>query len=974
MHTAALAVSTANRWLLAGIAAALVVLALAAYARSRSRDADTKRRGTRRRAGALIALGPLIGLVFAPELGDLTLVVAVGGIVLAIAGAAIERAEHAEQRTWFVIVAAAVIAVAAGAQLGPTGVDAFDVVGGFLFIVVVMKSIDGLGNADGLTASIGFIAGAALFGIAAFAHQGGLASVLVGFSAACFAFLAFNTRPASLFVGRGGRLGIGFTLAVGALAVQPVPVSWRELTTPLILLAVFVLDGCVVVAYRLRRRRSLFEHRKDHVLHRLAALGWTTTEAVVFLGVAQFFLAVIALFTARGVFPLWLTAASTAIVVLIVGIEAGRAKLEREQPRGLPVWAWIVVLLLVVWLVAATAPLALAANDTVDLMQSGREAATRALTAARDGDTVTARGSFQQAAASFNDARDKLESPLTSTGLALPFLASNVRAARTLADIGTDLANAGESLTVAVDPEALKVVDGTLPIPEVRKITPKLRDGAAALSSARSRLDDLRADPYLVGQVRDAVDKVYGQLARADREARHAAAASLLAPAIFGAEGDRTYLLVVQNNSESRATGGFIGSYALITAHDGNLDVGEITRTVKWNEAVAQHTDVKYQAPRDYTQRYGQYEPQSTLQNVNLSPDFPSVASVLETLAPQAGLPKLDGLLSVDPAGLAALLELTGPVDLPGQWPTAIDSGNVVNVTLRDAYQAFADTPDRADFLGDVAKAAVDKATSGTLGKPAQIAKVLGGAAHSGHLILAFTRPEEERLADQLGVSGRMTPVRSAALAVTSANFAGNKIDYYLDRAVDYRVHLQPNDTATTANATANLSVTLDNTAPDTGLPQIVIGPFTPDRFVAGENRALLSLYSPLQIVRSSVDGAPVAVSPGRERGRNVYSLLQSIPSKSQKTTATQLAGPVELHDGWYRLQVRAQPTLNPDRVHVSVEVPEGWKIDKAPGMEMAFARRAVINSDMTKNATYRVHIVPDSGSQNIWDRLVTGT
>ena len=62
-------------------------------------------------------------------------------------------------------------------------------------------------------------------------------------------------------------------------------------------------------------------------------------------------------------------------------------------------WAWIVVLLLVVWLVAATAPLALAANDTVDLMQSGREAATRALNAARDGDTITARGSFQQAAA-----------------------------------------------------------------------------------------------------------------------------------------------------------------------------------------------------------------------------------------------------------------------------------------------------------------------------------------------------------------------------------------------------------------------------------------------------------------------------------------------------------------------------------------------------------------------------------------------
>src|SRR5439155_8327376 len=121
-----------------------------------------------------------------------------------------------------------------------------------------------------------------------------------------------------------------------------------------------------------------------------------------------------------------------------------------------------------------------------------------------------------------------------------------------------------------------------------------------------------------------------------------ARAAAKLGPAFFGADGDRTYLMVVQNNAESRATGGFIGSYALIRAHDGKLDVGDILRTNTWNEAIAQQARVSYRAPADYTRRYGQYRPQFTLQNVNLSPDFPSVASVLETLAPQAGLPKID--------------------------------------------------------------------------------------------------------------------------------------------------------------------------------------------------------------------------------------------------------------------------------------------------------------------------------------------
>ena len=78
---------------------------------------------------------------------------------------------------------------------------------------------------------------------------------------------------------------------------------------------------------------------------------------------------------------------------------------------------------------------------------------------------------------------------------------------------------------------------------------------------------------------------------------------------------------------------------------------------------------------------------------------------------------------------------------------------------------------------------------------------MLGGAAHAGHLILAFARPEEQQLAIELGVSGRLDPVQSDALAVTTSNAGGNKIDYYLNRAVDYRVKLTPDDDATKALA-----------------------------------------------------------------------------------------------------------------------------------------------------------------------------
>jgi hypothetical protein len=471
--------------------------------------------------------------------------------------------------------------------------------------------------------------------------------------------------------------------------------------------------------------------------------------------------------------------------------------------------------------------------------------------------------------------------------------------------------------------------------------------------------------------VREAVRKVHTQLARADREAQHAAAAAELASAIFGGNGTRQYLLVVQNNAESRATGGFIGSYGLITAQDGKLHVGDLLRTGIWNDAVRAVPDVTFKAPTDYRNRYTQFAPATTLQNINLSPDFPSVGQALMSLAPQAGVGAVDGVLAVDPEGLAALLQLTGPVDVVG-WPTQITAQNVVDVTLRDAYAAFEDTPERADFLGDVAQVAVDAATNGNLGRPAEIAKVLGRAAHSGHLVLAFARPEEQRLAAELGVSGRMDPVSSDAVAVTSSNASANKIDFYLNRTVSYQVQLDPDARASSAHASGELKVTLDNTAPAEGLPQIVIGPFDP-RFFAGENRSFVSLYSPLRIASATMNGKATSVAPGKERGRNVYSVFADMPAKSTAALDARLSGTVMLHGGWYDVVVRHQATLNPDRVHVSVDVPEGWRIDRAPGMERPFSGRASTSLELERTKTFRVHIVRDPGMWDLWSRLEAG-
>ena len=48
--------------------------------------------------------------------------------------------------------------------------------------------------------------------------------------------------------------------------------------------------------------------------------------------------------------------------------------------------------------------------------------------------------------------------------------------------------------------------------------------------------------------------------------------------------------------------------------------------------------------------------------------------------------------------------------------------------------------------------------------------------------------------------------------------------------------------------------------------------------------------------------------------------------------------------------------------------------IDKAPGMEQPFARRATASMDLAKTTRFRVHLVRDVGTWDLWDRLEAGT
>jgi hypothetical protein len=418
-----------------------------------------------------------------------------------------------------------------------------------------------------------------------------------------------------------------------------------------------------------------------------------------------------------------------------------------------------------------------------------------------------------------------------------------------------------------------------------------------------------------------------------------------------------------------------IGNWGIITAEHGKIHLEFIARVGDLN---ARGTpDRTITGPAEYLRRYSRFEPQNTWQNVNMSPDFAVVGKVIAQLYPQSGGESIDGVLAVDPQGLAALLQLTGPVNVP-DWPTPVTAENVVDVTLRDAYAAFARTPERADFLGDVAQQAVDLATAGDLGKPSQIANVLGKASREGHLSLYFTRPEEEDVATILNADGTVPRgprgTNDSVMAVTQ-NAGANKIDYYLRRHVNYAVRIEPDASRRRARVRGRIDVQLENTAPSSGLPQSVIGPSEglEDRFVAGENFAYVSVYTPLGVTAARLDGKPVNVEAAHELDQQVISAWVSLPAGSTATLELDVDGYVDLNSGgWYELQLVRQPFLAADNVSVELAVAPGWRITQTDHARTTGQRTAAAELDLVETTPIGARIEPGS-TLDIWDRLRRG-
>jgi UDP-GlcNAc:undecaprenyl-phosphate GlcNAc-1-phosphate transferase len=199
------------------------------------------------------------------------------------------------------------VAVALGVSLGPEihllgsaiRIGPLAVPLSILWIVGVTNAFNFIDGLDGLSAGLALISAvsmAAVFMIVGEPHMGGVVLVLAG---ALAGFLPYNAHPARMFLGDTGATAIGFSLAIFALKGGSTLTSGFAALLPVFMLGLPIADTFITMARRVvgrleKRDTSVFEPDRNHIHHRLLALGVDHGSAVLILYCAGLVLAVAA--------------------------------------------------------------------------------------------------------------------------------------------------------------------------------------------------------------------------------------------------------------------------------------------------------------------------------------------------------------------------------------------------------------------------------------------------------------------------------------------------------------------------------------------------------------------------------------------------------------------------------------------------------------------------------------------------------
>lgn len=428
------------------------------------------------------------------------------------------------------------------------------------------------------------------------------------------------------------------------------------------------------------------------------------------------------------------------------------------------------------------------------VMGSVQERAIKAYGSLMSASSALAETDFAASEAGFNDAARLIQEAQAELGGAMESSQNILRWVDVTGTVrsGQEMLSAGEQLSIAgghIAQAANQLLAG--------------KSGAAFVATVTGAKDELILAEEALGEAEKSLSQVDGLLLpdeislqlenimNSTSKIRLALNGFIersdLVLAMLGAERDKQYLLLFQNNHEIRPTGGFIGSIGLVHIDRGKVEALDIDSVYdpdgQLKEYIEPPQPLKVVSNRWY------------LRDANWFVNFSASARKVIEFFEKEGGPTVDGVIAMTPEVIRELLKVTGPIQVPG-YNVEVNYENFWLVTqdqVSYSYDKQLNQPKK--FLADLAPVLLSRLLSGNTNSSLEALAGIIKMIEEKHLLVYLNNENWQTKLTEMGWSGDLPVSQPALLAVNNANIAGHKSDQFIEQEIDYRLEIMADGT-----------------------------------------------------------------------------------------------------------------------------------------------------------------------------------
>lgn len=404
---------------------------------------------------------------------------------------------------------------------------------------------------------------------------------------------------------------------------------------------------------------------------------------------------------------------------------------------------------------------------------------------------------------------------------------------------------------------------------------------------------------------RDAIIEQYGEETLTQAQA--------IIPYFLGFGQKRRFLVLMQNDTELRPTGGFIGTYATIEIQNGKIEQWFAEGTERLD---ARATTSSVPAAPEPLQRY-LAQPKFYFRDANWSPDFPASArDLIQKYALESGnTDSFDGVIAISATFMERMMRHIGPLTVDGVTFTAENFIEQLEHEVEYGYDERGDNfANRKEIIGDMIHALMGVIEERFLELWPLALRTLFDSLADKHVLLYAQDADVQALIVKQQWGGALTPLALGqdGFMVVDANLASLKTDRVIERSIQYQLRKESASSSSSKSDRwiGEVRVTYKNTG---SFDWRTTRYRSYTRVFLPKGATFIEGTGAMKKDRSNEAGT-FAVS--EEQGRTVVGAFFSVEPKNEHTLVLRYALPAAVADaitkGEYTLLVQKQPSTQP--------------------------------------------------------------